>query len=129
MTNEELSRIATRKTFDCENCEDSKNCKLGSGTHSSQVYGCHADDWEDGYLQALEDFENNRLAHCDSMTEDEYNRESEFVDNFIKEHQRTPTFSDAIEFARKQMIDRACEWLQGKLADRTIYRLRNAMKE
>lgn len=62
-----------------------------------------------GAMWMQELFENNRLAHCDSMTEEEYNRESDFVSNFIKEHHRTPTFSDAIEITREQMIDKACD--------------------
>lgn len=60
-----------------------------------------------GAMWMQELFENNRLSHCDSMTEEEYNRESDFVSNFIKEHHRTPTFSDAIEITREQMIDKA----------------------
>lgn len=58
-----------------------------------------------------EQFENNRLAHCDGMTPEQAEREMDFVNAFIKEHGRTPTFSDCIEITRKEMIDKACEVL------------------
>lgn len=58
-----------------------------------------------------EQFENNRLAHCDGMTPEQAEREMDFVNAFIKEHNRTPTFSDCIEITRKETIDKACEWL------------------
>ena len=65
----------------------------------------------DGYAYALEEFENNRLKACDNQTPQEAWRESEFVVPFVKEHHRTPTFSDAIEETRKQMIDKICKWI------------------
>lgn len=43
------------------------------------------------------------------MTQGEYERETEFVDNFIKEHHRLPTISDAIELTREQMMKEAVE--------------------
>lgn len=66
----------------------------------------------DGYDYALEEFENNRLKACESQTEAESERESAFVVPFVKEHHRMPTFSDAIEVTRKQMIDKACKWIE-----------------
>lgn len=71
----------------------------------------------DGYAYALEEFENNRLKACDNQTPEQAWRESEFVVPFVKEHHRTPTFSDAIEETRKQMIDKACEWIKQHLYD------------
>ena len=61
----------------------------------------------DGYEYALEEFENNRLRACESQTEAESERELNFAIKFFKEHHRQPTFSDAIEETRKQMIDKA----------------------
>ena len=66
----------------------------------------------DGYDYALEEFENNRLKACDNQTPEEAERESAFVVPFVKEHHRMPTFSDAIEETRKQMIDKAIKWLE-----------------
>lgn len=61
----------------------------------------------DGYAYALEEFENNRLKACKSQTEAEAERELNFAIKFFEEHHRQPTFSDAIEETRKQMIDKA----------------------
>ena len=55
--------------------------------------------------------EEVRLKKCDDMTEAEYNREIAFVDWYLKNGTGTPTFSDAIEWARKEVINKACEWI------------------
>ena len=47
--------------------------------------------------------EEVRLKKCDDMTEAEYNHETAFVDWYHKNGKGTPTFSDAIEWARKAM--------------------------
>ena len=47
--------------------------------------------------------EEVRLKKCDDMTEAEYNHEIAFVDWYHKNGKGTPTFSDAIEWARKEM--------------------------
>ena len=76
----------------------------------------------DGYAYALEEFENNRLKACDNQTPQEAERESAFVVPFVKEHHRQPTFSDAIEETRKQMIDKACKWLEQNV-DKYLYNI------
>ena len=48
-----------------------------------------------------------RLKKCDDMTEAEYNRETSFVDWYLKNGKGTPTYSDAIEWARRELIDKA----------------------
>ena len=53
--------------------------------------------------------EEVRLKKCDDMTEAEYDRETAFADWYLKNGKGTPTYSDAIEWARKQIIDEACE--------------------
>ena len=53
--------------------------------------------------------EEVRLKKCDDMTEAEYNRETAFVDWYIKNGKGTPTYSDAIEWSRRELIDEACE--------------------
>ena len=57
-------------------------------------------------------FEKNRLAHCDEITKEQAQIESDFVVNHLKKNKRTPTFIDAIEYGMDKMIDRACEWLK-----------------
>ena len=56
--------------------------------------------------------EEVRLKKCDDMTEAEYEREVAFVDWYHKNGKGTPTYSDAIEWARRKLIDKACEWLK-----------------
>ena len=56
--------------------------------------------------------EEVRLKKCDDMTEAEYEREVAFADWYHKNGNGTPTFSDAIEWARRELISEACEWLK-----------------
>ena len=58
-----------------------------------------------------------RLKKCDDMTEAEYNRETGFVDWYLKNGKGTPTYSDAIEWARKDLLDKACKWLKENARD------------
>ena len=64
---------------------------------------------EEGYIagateqQAID--EEVRLKKSDDMTEAEYDREMAFADWYLKNGKGTPTYSDAIEWARKQIID------------------------
>ena len=55
--------------------------------------------------------EEVRLKKSDDMTEAEYDRETAFADWYLKNGKGTPTFSDGIEWARKQTIKEACDWL------------------
>ena len=61
--------------------------------------------------------EQVRLKKCDDMTEAEYNRETAFVDWYLENGKGTPTYSDAIEWARKEVINKACDWLDTYLMD------------
>ena len=56
-----------------------------------------------------EQFEKERLKHCDELTAEQAQIESDFVVQHLEKYNRTPTFIDAID--RKQMIDKAAEWL------------------
>ena len=55
--------------------------------------------------------EEVRLKKSDDMTEAEYDRETAFADWYLKNGKSTPTYSDAIEWARKQTIDEVCNWM------------------
>ena len=55
--------------------------------------------------------EEVRLKKSDDMTKAEYDRETAFADWYLKNGKGTPTYSDAIEWARKQIIDEVCNWL------------------
>ena len=61
--------------------------------------------------------EEVRLKKCDDMTQAEHDREAAFADWYSKNGNGTPTFSDAIEWARKEVIEKACEWLDNYLME------------
>ena len=69
----------------------------------------------DGYVegateqQAID--EELRLKKSDDMTKAEYDRETAFADWYLKNGKGTPTYSDAIEWARKDVISKVCDWL------------------
>ena len=53
--------------------------------------------------------EEVRLKKCDDMTEAEYEREVAFAEWYHQNGKGTPTYSDAIEWARRKLIDKACK--------------------
>lgn len=71
---------------------------------------------QDGHGDALD-----RLAHALKMSDPEYNkcatekmvsREVEFADQWFEKHDKMPTYADAIEWARKQTVREAREWIR-----------------
>ena len=74
-----------------------------------------ADVAKESYIKGATDQqaidEKVRLKKSDDMTEAEYDRETAFADWYLKNGKGTPTFSDAIEWARKQTIDEVCNWM------------------
>jgi len=63
-----------------------------------------------------------RLKHCDELTAEQAQMESDFVVQHLKNFNRTPTFIDAIEYGRRLMIDKACDWLNNFYSeDRNAY--------
>ena len=77
------------------------------------------DDFIAGYIQGSKEQkaidEEVRLKKCDDMTEAEYNRETAFADWYHKNGKGTPTYSDAIEWARKEVIENARDWFSDYL--------------
>ena len=79
--------------------------------------------YEEGYIAGATEQkaidEEVRLKKCDEMTQAEYDREVAFADWYNKNGKGTPTYSDAIEWARKEVINKACELLKsvGVLTD------------
>ena len=65
-----------------------------------------------------EQFEKNRLKHCDSITNEQAELEQGFIDQHLDEHQRMPTFLDAIEYGMKKMK----EQMMAKAVDGWIFR-------
>ena len=61
--------------------------------------------------------EQVRLKKCDDMTQEECDREAAFAEWYRENGKGTPTYSDAIEWARKEVINKACDWLDIYLMD------------
>ena len=70
--------------------------------------------YERGATEQKEIDEEVRLKKCDDMTEAEYKREEAFALWYAKQGKGTPTFSDAIEWAREDAIKEAYEWLKAR---------------
>lgn len=49
------------------------------------------------------------LEKCNNMTQAEHDRNIAFMDWFLQNGKGTPTFSDAIEWARKDILDKICK--------------------
>ena len=75
--------------------------------------------------------EEVRLKKCEDMTEAEYEREVAFAEWYNKNGKGTPTYSDSIEWARKEVIDDACERLKAGniFAEGLIESFRKAMEK
>lgn len=71
--------------------------------------------FKDGANWQSEQFEKERLKHCDELTAEQAQIESDFVTEHLKKNNRTPTFIDAIEYGRRLMIDKAVEWLKDNI--------------
>lgn len=82
-----------------------------------RIYNAEITAYERGAKEQKAIDEEVRLKKCDDMTEAEYNRETAFVDWYFKNGKGTPTYSDAIEWARKEVIEKACKWLDGYLME------------
>lgn len=63
--------------------------------------------FKDGAEWQYEQFEKERLKHCDELTAEQAQIESDFVVQHLEKYNRTPTFIDAIEYGKRLMIDRA----------------------
>ena len=77
--------------------------------------------YEEGYIAGAAEQkaidEEVRLKKCDDMTQAEYDRETAFADWYHKNGKGTPTYSDAVKWARKDLLDKACEWLNNYLME------------
>ena len=85
---------------------------------ASEDYACddrYSAGFFTGYVEGATDQkaidEGVRLKKSDDMTKAEYDREMAFADWYLKNGKGTPTYSDAIEWARKHTIDEVCEWM------------------
>ena len=61
--------------------------------------------------------EEVRLKKSDDMTQAEYDREVAFANWYHQNGKGMPTYSDAIEWSRKDLLDKACKWLKENARD------------
>ena len=77
--------------------------------------------FEKGYIAGATDQktidEGIRLKKCDAMTKEEFERETTFLDQYIDGKDGMPSFSDAIEWARKEAIKEAASWFGDYLTE------------
>ena len=77
--------------------------------------------YEEGYIAGATEQkaidEEVRLKKCDDMTQAEYDREVAFADWYHQNGKGTPTYSDAIEWARKAVIEEARDWFSDYLME------------
>ena len=59
--------------------------------------------------------EGIRFKKCDNMTKEELERETAFLEQYTDEKDNMPSFSDAIEWARKEVIKEANNWFSNYL--------------
>lgn len=59
----------------------------------------HFAQWQKGQMV------KNRIEHCDNITEEQYNLETGFLDDFLDKNKRMPTFLDAIEYGMKKAME------------------------
>lgn len=94
-----------------------------------------ANIYEEGYIAGATEQkaidEEVRLKKCDDMTQAEYDREVAFANWYHQKGKGTPTYSDAIEWARKEVIDKACDWLRARnvITEDSLEGFRKAMEE
>ena len=90
---------------------------------------------EEGYIAGASEQkaigEEVRLKKCNDMTQAEYDREVAFAEWYHKNGKGTPTFSDAIEWARKETIIKVCEWLKARhvLSELSVEGFKKALEE
>ena len=74
-----------------------------------------ADVAEESYIAGATDQkaieEEVTLKKYDAMTGKQLDREENFTSWYFQNVKGVPTFSDAIEWSRKQTIDEVCEWM------------------
>ena len=74
-----------------------------------------ADVAKESYIKGATDQkaieEEVTLTKSDAMTGKQLDREENFATWYFQNVKGVPTFSDAIEWARKEMLDEVCNWL------------------
>ena len=84
---------------------------------TSVEFGYRAGAYDQKHIDE-EDIDNEaRFKKCADITPEEVNREVKFLEWFHKNEKGTPTYSDAIEWARKKTIAEARKWFADYLME------------
>lgn len=76
-----------------------------------RIYNAEIAAYERGAKDQKAIEEEVTLKKYDAMTGKQLDREENFTTWYFQNVKGVPTFSDAIEWARKQTIDEVCEWM------------------
>ena len=76
-----------------------------------RIYNAEIAAYERGAKDQKAIEEEVTLKKYDAMTGKQLDREECFTSWYFQNVKGAPTFSDAIEWARKQTIDEVCEWM------------------
>ena len=87
---------------------------LAVGVEDDNSVGEYAQEaFKAGAQWQKEQFEKNRLKHCDSITNEQAELEQGFIDQHLDKYQRMPTYLDAIEYGmnlqKEQMMAKAID--------------------
>ena len=91
--------------------------------------------YEEGYIAGASEQkaidEEVRLKKCDDMTQAEYDREVAIAEWYHKNGKGTPTFSDAIEWARKETIIKVFDRLAARhvISELSVEGFKKALEE
>lgn len=76
-----------------------------------RIYIAEMTAYEKGATDQKAIEEEVTLKKYDAMTGKQLDREENFTTWYFQNVKGAPTFSDAIEWSRKQTIDEVCEWM------------------
>ena len=95
-----------------------------------RIYNAEITAYERGATDQKAIEEEVTLTKYDSMTGKQLDREERFTSWYFQNVKGAPTFSDAIEWSRKQTIDEVCNWMEARnvLTDASIEGFRKAMQ-
>lgn len=101
-----------------------------------RIYNAEMTAYEKGATDQKAIEEAVTLTKSNAMTEKQLDREECFTSWYFQNAKGAPTFSDAIEWARKQTIDEVCNWLKnymtfgtGEIVNNLLAQLHKAMEE
>ena len=93
--------------------------RIFGGVYRTDEVSGLADIMEESYIKGATDQkaieEEVTLTKYDSMTGKQLDREECFTSWYFQNAKGAPTFSDAIEWARKEMLDEVCNWLKAHI--------------